>query len=318
MFKNAVGNPNAAGALAPSLAIDTLPPTLKLTTDKAALKAGETATITFAGSEAIVLDLANVAVGGGTLSNLSGSGSLYTATFTPNVSSITSGTVSVAVGKIADLAGNTNTVAASLTAIKVDTLLPTVKVTSAVASLKAGATSKLTFTLSEASTTFGADDVKVTGGTLSAFAGTGTAYSATFTPSVGFEGDGTVAIDAGSFLDAAGNGNAAGGLATPIKVDTLAPTILITSDLATLTGGQTTTIRFTLSEASSTFILTDVTVVNGTLSNFVAISPTSYTATFTPKAAFKGTATVSVAAGKFTDTLGNLNIASTLLSVQIV
>ena len=56
-FKNAATNPNAAGALSPALSIDTLPPTLKLASDKAALKAGETATITFTASEAISLDL---------------------------------------------------------------------------------------------------------------------------------------------------------------------------------------------------------------------------------------------------------------------
>ncbi|MFM7075743.1 MAG: Ig-like domain-containing protein, partial [Planctomycetaceae bacterium] len=259
----------------------------------------------------------NVTVGGGTLSDLSGAGAVYTATFTPNPSSTVSGTVSVAVGKIADLAGNVNTVAARLTPIKVDTLPPTVKVTSTPGSLKIAGTSKLTFILSEASTTFTADDVTVTGGTISGFAGTGAAYSATFMPTAGFEGEGTVSIAAGSFLDAAGNGNLAGDLATPIKIDTLAPTVLITSDLATLTAGQTTTIRVTLSEPSTTFKVTSLSVTNGTLSNFVAVSATSYTVTFTPKAAFKGTATVSVLAGKFTDALGNGNIASSLLSLSI-
>ena len=63
--------------------------------------------------------------------------------------------------------------------------------------------------------------------------------------------------------------------------------------------------------------ITSISVVNGTLSSFVKISATSYTATFTPKALFKGTATVSVLAAKFTDTLGNGNIASSLLSISI-
>ena len=63
--------------------------------------------------------------------------------------------------------------------------------------------------------------------------------------------------------------------------------------------------------------MTSLSVTNGTLSNFVALSATSYTVTFTPKALFKGTATVSVLAAKFTDALGNGNIASSLLSLSI-
>jgi len=316
-FTDTAGNPNVAGAMAPAIVIDTLRPTLRITSDKSALKAGETATITFTASEPIVIDPATVVVGGGTLTGFSGAGAIYTATFTPNVSSIASGTVSVAAGRFTDLAGNVNAAAASLPAIKIDTRLPTVRVTSSPSSLRIGATSRLTFALSEASTTFGADDVGVTGGTLSSFAGAGTAYSATFTPTLGFEGAGTVGIAAGAFLDAAGNGNVAGGLAVPIRIDTLAPTVRITSDLESLAAGQTTTVRFTLSEPSTTFKATSLSVSNGTVSNFVALSPTSYTATFAPTLGFQGTAVVSVPAGAFTDALGNASVAATPLAVAV-
>ena len=49
----------------------------------------------------------DVAVTGGTLSNFSGSGKVYTATFTPNTGSGTA-TISVASSKFSDKAGNLN------------------------------------------------------------------------------------------------------------------------------------------------------------------------------------------------------------------
>ena len=45
---------------------------------------------------------------GGTLSNFAGSGTLYTATFTPTAGLTGAGTVTVAAGKFTDPAGNAN------------------------------------------------------------------------------------------------------------------------------------------------------------------------------------------------------------------
>jgi len=62
----------------------------------------------------------------------------------------------------------------------------------------------------------------------------------------------------------------------------------------------------------------DVTVTGGTLSGFTG-SGKSYSATFIPTASFKGSGTVSVAAGKFTDAAGNENTAgglATALSID--
>ena len=69
--------------------------------------------------------------------------------------------------------------------------------------------------------------------------------------------------------------------------DTTPPTVAISSNQASLAAGQTATITFTLSEASSDFNWNgtsgDITVTGGTLSNFQG-SGTVYTATFTPTA----------------------------------
>ena len=52
-------------------------------------------------------------------------------------------------------------------------------------------------------------------------------------------------------------------------VDTTAPTIAITSNKTALKAGDTALITFTLSEIATDFVLADITVFGGTLSNFI-------------------------------------------------
>jgi hypothetical protein len=78
------------------------------------------------------------------------------------------------------------------------------------------------------------------------------------------------------------------------------------SDKATLL------ITFTSNKATTNFAASDITVTNGAISNFSATSSTVYTATFTPTT--PGIATINVAAGTFTDSAGNNNVASTQFS----
>ena len=79
------------------------------------------------------------------------------------------------------------------------------------------------------------------------------------------------------------------------------------ADAAT-TNDATLTLTFTSSEATNDFAASDITVSGGTISSFTATSSTVYTATFTPSAA--GTTTIDVAAGTFTDAVGNDNTAA--------
>lgn len=97
--------------------------------------------------------------------------------------------------------------------------------------------------------------------------------------------------------------------------DTTSPTMNITA--AGVTSGSTTSnanlsLTFTSSEPTTNFAASDITVTNGTISNFSATSSTVYTATFTPTA--PGVTTINVAAGTFTDSSGNNNIASSQFS----
>ncbi|SVC67430.1 uncharacterized protein METZ01_LOCUS320284, partial [marine metagenome] len=75
------------------------------------------------------------------------------------------------------------------------------------------------------------------------------------------------------------------------------------------TNDGTLTVTFTSSEATSNFVVGDITVSGGALSSFSATSSTVYTATFTPSAS--GATTIDVAASTFTDAVGNNNTAAT-------
>ena len=93
---------------------------------------------------------------------------------------------------------------------------------------------------------------------------------------------------------------------TPQSVNLVPPTITISSNLSSLGIGKTSTISFTISESVSDFVLGDVAVTGGALSNFTG-SAKAYAATFTPELNFTGTASIKVASGKFTDSAGNTN-----------
>ena len=97
MFFDSVNNPNTAGSLAPPLVIDTVVPGIEIASNKAALKAGETATISFTLSKpSTTFAASDVTVTGGTLSGFFGSGASYSAIFTPRTDSNAAGGISVA------------------------------------------------------------------------------------------------------------------------------------------------------------------------------------------------------------------------------
>ena len=309
-FTDSFGNNNLA-SLVLTLPIDTIAPTIVIASNKAALKIGETATITFTLTEnSIDFTAADVTTTGGSLSGFTGSGSVYTAIFTPTTSSTTPGNVSVAAARFTDAAGNGNTAGSLAPPIAIDTAAPTVAIASSKSALKASDTATITFTLSEGSTNFTGADVTVTGGTLSGFTGSGTSYTALFTPTAASAASGQISVAANKFTDAAGNNNLASVLLT-LPIDTVVPTITIMSDVSSLKIGELSTLSFTLSESSANFTAADVTVTGGTLSDFTG-SGSSYTAIFTPDADSAASGTISVAANAFTDAAGNGNLAGTL------
>ena len=313
-FSNADGNANVAAEQL-VIDLDTVAPTLVISSDVSALKIGETATLTFGLSEAALDFVANdIVVSGGTLGSLAGSGTSYTATFTPAASATTSATVGVGGSRFTDPASNGNVAAVQLT-LAVDTLAPTVVISSDLSALKSGQSANLTFTLSEPSTNFSGAGIQVTGGTLGAISGSGSSYSALFTPTSGIAANASVDLDATSFSDVAGNGNLAASQLL-IPVDTIVPTITIQTDDSLLNFGEVATLSFTLSEAASDFAVGDVVVSGGTL-GVLSGSGALYSASFTPTPNASLTATVDVAASRFSDAAGNGNLAATQLTISV-
>ncbi|ARP83129.1 hypothetical protein CAL12_21455 [Bordetella genomosp. 8] len=105
--------------------------------------------------------------------------------------------------------------------------------------------------------------------------------------------------------DPAGNVSAASA-GLDVTIDTTAPALTISSDVATLKMGETATITFTFSEdPGTTFTSADIVVSGGTLGPLSG-SGTTRTATFTPTPNVDaGSASISVTASSYIDVAGN-------------
>ena len=192
----------------------------------------------------------------------------------------------------------------------VDTVVPTIAITSNKASLKAGETATITLTLSESSTDFTSADLTVSGGTVSDFSGSGTSYTATFTPAANSTTNGVISLASDKFSDAAGNFNADGSESNnslSMTLDTVPPSVAITTNKIVLKPGETAAISFTLSEPSSDFTLGDILVAGGSLSSFTG-SGSFYSAAFIPDPRANSVGLVAVNSALFTDSAGNANV----------
>ena len=331
-YQDAAGNNGSAG-VTPSISIDTLTPSVAITASTNALKAGETANITFTFSEDPGTSFAwdgssgDLVIAGGTLGAISGTGLTRTAAFTPTAN-LASGSASISVANLSytDTAGNLGSAGAT-PSISIDTLAPTVSIASNVAALKAGETANITFTFSEnPGTSFAWDgssgDLVVTGGTLGAISGTGLTRTAVFTPTANLaSGSASITVTDLSYTDTAGNAGSAG-VSPSIAIDTIAPTVSISSNVAALKAGETANITFTFSEDPGTSFAWngstgDLAVSGGTLS---AISGTGLTRTavFTPTANLaSGSANITVSNLSYTDSAGNTGSAGLSPSISI-
>lgn len=200
------------------ITLDRTAPTLAITSNSAALKAGETATITFTFSEdpgaTFTWDgsVGDVQVSGGTLSAISGSGAIRTATFTPTAST-NSGVASISVAGAAwtDTAGNSGGAGAT-PALTIDTLAPAVTSINRVGTATSNATSvQYAVTFDSSVTGVSVGDFQLTGtggatGNIASVTGSGTTYTVTVN---NISGDGTLRLDlknAGTGIaDSAGN-----------------------------------------------------------------------------------------------------------------
>ena len=96
-----------------------------------------------------------------------------------------------------------------------------------------------------------------------------------------------------------------------IVIDNFVPTMSITATQGVngfTSNDSILLLTFTSSEAITDFMTEDITITGGTMSAFVAVNDTTFTATYT--ASGEGVKTIGVAAGTFKDIAGNENIAA--------
>jgi len=296
---------------------DGLAPTVSMSSSKALLSLADTTIYTFTLSEpSTTFTASDVYPINGTVSSFTAvSSTVYTCTFTPRSDLTGTGYVVVYDNTFADLAGNGNKSANGYVIgfVNIDTVQPTTQISVGRVSLGASDTTTYTFTLSKPSNTFTSADIYPINGTVSSFnAVSSTVYTCTFTPRPDFTGTGYVVVYDNTFADLAGNGNksANGYVISFVNIDTAPPTAQISSTKSGLLSGDSAIYTFNLSKPSTTFTASDVYPTNGAVSNFIALSSTVYTCTFTPKPDFTGTGYVVVYDNTFTDLAGNGNRSS--------
>src|SRR5690554_4666269 len=191
----------------------------------------------------------------------------------------------------------------------IDKTVPTVTLSSAAPDPTNTAPIPVAVTFSEAVTGFEAIDLVVSDGTVSDVTGSGTSFTFDLTPIA----DGLVRVDilAGVAQDTAGNGNTAAATQLTRTYDSTAPTVALSSTAPDPTNTAPIQVTVTFSEAVTGFEASDLTISNGTVTNFTG-SGASYGFDVTP--VVDGLVTVSVPAGVAQDAAGNTNTAATQLT----
>ena len=192
----------------------------------------------------------------------------------------------------------------------VDTLDPTVVITSDTPGAAADDFT-LTFTFSEPVNGFTVDDVDLSSGTAGAFAGSDgeSVFTLVVTPPGDSTTDIDVFVDSSEITDLVGNENDAGSFTQ--AVDTVAPTVVITSDTTVDAAGDFV-LTFTFSEPVNGFTAGNVGLSGGTAGAFTgADGDTVFTLVVTPPAGSNDDITATVAVDVATDLAGNDNEAGT-------
>ncbi|WP_236426724.1 Ig-like domain-containing protein, partial [Pseudomonas syringae] len=300
--------------------IDTVQPTATVVVADSALSAGETSLVTITFSEAVTgFTNADLTVANGTLSAVSSSngGITWTATLTPSANvTDTSNLITLDASGVANASGNAGTGTINSNNYAIDTLRPTANIVVADNALSIAETSLVTITFNEAVSGFSNADLNVSNGTLSAVSSSdgGITWTATLTPTTGITSNSnSVILNNGGVADLAGNAGSGLSTSNNYAIDTARPTASIAMSDNALTGGETSLVTITFSEAVSGFSNADLSVPNGTLS---AVSSgdggITWTATYTPNANVADTTNViTLNKTGVTDLAGNIGSGTT-------
>ncbi len=248
--------------------------------------------------------LADLTVGNGVASNLVAvDGQNYTADITPSGDG--SVTVDIGGGLVSDASGNGNT-ASSQFSIVFDGSSPQGVITSTSTDPTNADPIGIMIDFGELVTGFEDTDIVVSNGTLGNFVDVdGQQYTADITPS----GDGEITVDisGGVTQDSQGNANIAS-TQYSITYDGTSPTGVITSSSTDPTNSNPISVSVDFGELVTGFEDTDLTLDNGSVSNFVDVDGQQYTFDLTPLS--EDTVRVDIAAGLATDASGNQNLVS--------
>nr|WP_322791186.1 Ig-like domain-containing protein [Pseudomonas cucumis] len=289
---NVSGNSGVGVTDSNNYAIDTARPTATIVVADNKLGIGETTTVTITFSEAVSgLDLSDLSVANGVLSNLASSdgGVTWTATLTPTASlNDATNLILLDTGNVLDAAGNAGASIAISNNYALDATRPTVTIVVANPNLGIGQTTLVTFTFSEAVSDFDLSDLSVTNGELTNLASSdgGKTWTGTFTPTASItDPSNFIALDTSNVTDLAGNTGASVAVSNNYAIDGERPTATVVVANPNLGVGQTSLVTFTFTEAVSGFDLSDISVANGSLSNLSSSDGgRTWTATLTPNA----------------------------------
>ncbi len=292
-----------------SLAYDLVVPTVTLTTTASGTLTGSFS-VTAAFSESVTdFEAGDISVSNGAVSNFSGSGADYSFDVTPTADTQGTVTVDVLADVAVDSVNNGNTASNQLS-FAYDLAAPTVTLATTVSGTLTGSFN-VTATFSESVTGFDADGIAVANGAVSNFSGSGANYSFDVTPTADTQGTVTVDVLADVAVDGVSNANTASNQLS-LAYDLAVPTVTLTTTVSgTLTNSFNVTATF--SEPVTGFVVGDVTVVNGAVSNFSG-SGAAYSFDVTPAADTQGTVTVDILADVAADSVSNANTASNQLS----
>jgi len=255
--------------------------------------------------------LGDITVGNGSASNFQATdGNTYTADITPDGNGDI--TIDVAASVAQDADGNNNA-AAPQVVTTFDNVSPTVQILNA-PSARNTTPFNVTIEFSEDVTGFTIDDISVGNGSASNFQTTdGNTYTADITADGG-GGTLTIHVAASVAQDVAGNNNTAASQVV-IIFDNTSPTVGI-STATTVANTSAFSINIGFNEIVTGFTIDDITVGNGSASNFQTIdSGGNYTADITPDGG--GDITIDVAASVAQDAASNNNTAATQVVISL-
>ncbi|KQV67864.1 hypothetical protein ASC64_11735 [Nocardioides sp. Root122] len=303
--RDAAGNASVASGTV-STTYDATAPTATLTSPTAAVVTTSPIPVVIAFSEAVTgLAVDDVEVTNGTLTNLVGGGTRWTADLVP----ADDGTVTarVVADAVTDQAGHPSLASATLTR-ELDSTRPTLALTSPLGGTVTASTIPVTATFSKRVLGFGESDLQTTRATVAGFT---QVDDRTWHFDLVATADGRVGVSVPENAAASAGGNLAFGASLELAVDRAAPVLQVRGP-ASVTEDGPVTFTVTASEAVTGLDESDFSVSGSAGPGAIALTPVS-AGTWQVAVSGMGTAgdvTLAVRSGAVSDAAGNTSVAT--------